>query len=93
MLSSIHRPYSYIVPCERFPKKVELWTVDGKFIRELCDLPLAEDIPITTSSVRKGKHSIYWRPDKPSTLYWYVKHHSTHTLFSFVLQFSHFSTE
>jgi hypothetical protein len=81
MLSSIHRPYSYIVPCGRFPKKVELWTVDGKFIRELCDLPLAEDIPITRSSVRKGKRSIYWRPDKPSTLYWYVKHHSTHTLF------------
>ncbi|TVU47312.1 hypothetical protein EJB05_06907, partial [Eragrostis curvula] len=70
MISSIHRPYSYIVPCGRFPKKVELWTVDGKFIRELCDLPLAEDIPITTSSVRKGKRSIYWRPDKPSTLYW-----------------------
>ncbi|XP_062211011.1 probable glutamyl endopeptidase, chloroplastic isoform X2 [Phragmites australis] len=70
MLSSIHCPYSYIVPCGRFPKKVELWTVDGKFIRELCDLPLAEDIPIATSSVRKGKRSIYWRPDKPSTLYW-----------------------
>ncbi|KAJ1297466.1 hypothetical protein BS78_01G378700 [Paspalum vaginatum] len=70
MLSSIHRPYSYIVPCGRFPKKVELWTVDGKFIRELCDLPLAEDIPITMSSVRKGKRSINWRPDKPSTLYW-----------------------
>ncbi|CAN6301668.1 unnamed protein product [Urochloa humidicola] len=29
MVSSIHRPYSYIVPCGRFPKKVELWTVDG----------------------------------------------------------------
>ncbi|KAL5217851.1 hypothetical protein ABZP36_018535 [Zizania latifolia] len=70
MISSIHRPYSYIVPCGRFPKKVDLWTVDGKFIRELCDLPLAEDIPIATSSVRKGKRSIYWRPDKPSTLYW-----------------------
>ncbi|XP_062215840.1 probable glutamyl endopeptidase, chloroplastic isoform X1 [Phragmites australis] len=70
MLSSIHHPYSYIVPYGRFPKKVELWTVDGKFIRELCDLPLAEDIPITTSSVRKGKRSIYWRADKPSTLCW-----------------------
>ncbi|WVZ56696.1 hypothetical protein U9M48_007190 [Paspalum notatum var. saurae] len=70
MISSIHRPYSYIVPCGRFPKKVELWTVDGKFIRELCDLPLAEDIPITMSSVRKGKRSINWRPDKPSTLHW-----------------------
>ncbi|XP_004984623.1 probable glutamyl endopeptidase, chloroplastic isoform X2 [Setaria italica] len=70
MVSSIYRPYSYIVACGRFPKKVELWTVDGKFIRELCDLPLAEDIPITMSSVRKGKRSINWRADKPSTLYW-----------------------
>jgi len=87
MLSSIHRPYSYIVPCGRFPKKGELWTVDGKFIRELCDLPLAEDIPITMSSVRKGKRSINWRPDKPSTLYWYVEHHSKHNLLKFALVF------
>ncbi|KAJ0052985.1 hypothetical protein Pint_00866 [Pistacia integerrima] len=70
LISSIHRPYSFIVPCGRFPKKVEVWTTDGKFVRELCDLPLAEDIPIAFSSVRKGMRSINWRPDKPSTLYW-----------------------
>ncbi|XP_059436221.1 probable glutamyl endopeptidase, chloroplastic [Corylus avellana] len=70
MISSIHRPYSFIVPCRRFPKKVDLWTADGKFVRELCDLPLAEDIPIGFNSVRKGMRSIKWRQDKPSTLYW-----------------------
>ncbi|KAB2605085.1 glutamyl endopeptidase [Pyrus ussuriensis x Pyrus communis] len=70
LISSIHRPYSFIVPCGRFPKKVDVWTADGKFVRELCDLPLAEDIPIAFSSVRKGKRSINWRADKPSTLYW-----------------------
>ncbi|PIA61106.1 hypothetical protein AQUCO_00300552v1 [Aquilegia coerulea] len=70
LLSSIHRPYSFIVPCGRFPKKVDVWTTDGKFIRELCDLPLAEDIPIAFNSVRKGMRSINWRADKPSTLYW-----------------------
>ncbi|XP_062083609.1 probable glutamyl endopeptidase, chloroplastic isoform X2 [Humulus lupulus] len=70
LISSIHRPYSFIVPCGRFPKKVDLWTADGRFVRELCDLPLAEDIPITTSSVRKGMRSLNWRADKPSTLYW-----------------------
>jgi dipeptidyl aminopeptidase/acylaminoacyl peptidase len=72
MISSIHRPYSFIVPCGRFPKKVDLWTADGKFIRELCDLPLAENIPIAFNSVRKGMRSINWRADKPSTLYWYA---------------------
>lgn len=70
MISSIHRPYSYTVTCGRFPKKVDLWTADGKFVRQLCDLPLAEDIPITHNSVRKGMRSINWRADKPSTLYW-----------------------
>ncbi|XP_020265546.1 probable glutamyl endopeptidase, chloroplastic [Asparagus officinalis] len=70
LVTSIHRPYSFIVPCGRFPKKVELWTTDGKFVREICDLPLAEDIPIAFNSVRKGKRSINWRADKPSTIYW-----------------------
>ncbi|EEE67855.1 hypothetical protein OsJ_25660 [Oryza sativa Japonica Group] len=70
MLTSVHRPYSSTVSYKRFPKKVELWTVDGTFIREVCDLPLAEDIPITSGSVRKGKRLISWRPDMPSTLYW-----------------------
>lgn len=70
LISSIHRPYSFIVPCGRFPKKVDVWTTDGKFVRELCDLPLAEDIPIAFNSVRKGMRSINWRADKSSTLYW-----------------------
>ncbi|KAK9161731.1 hypothetical protein Syun_008072 [Stephania yunnanensis] len=70
LISSIHRPYSFIVPCGRFPKKVDVWTTEGKFVRELCDLPLAEDIPIAFNSVRKGMRSINWRADKPSTLYW-----------------------
>ncbi|URE41008.1 hypothetical protein MUK42_11709 [Musa troglodytarum] len=70
LVTNIHPPYSYIVPCGRFPKKVELWTTTGKFVREICDLSLAEDIPIASDSVRRGKRSINWRPDKPSTLYW-----------------------
>ncbi|PIM98828.1 hypothetical protein CDL12_28687 [Handroanthus impetiginosus] len=69
-ICSIHRPYSFTVSCGRFPRKVNLWTADGKFLRELCYLPLAEDIPITHNSVRKGKRSIQWRADKPSTLVW-----------------------
>jgi dipeptidyl aminopeptidase/acylaminoacyl peptidase len=70
LINSIHRPYSFIVPCGRFPKKVEVWTSDGTFVREICDLPLAEDIPIAFNSVRKGMRSINWRADKPSTIYW-----------------------
>ncbi|KAJ8900422.1 hypothetical protein K2173_025199 [Erythroxylum novogranatense] len=70
LINSLHRPYSFIVPCGRFPRKVEVWRTDGQFVRELCDLPLAEDIPIAFNSVRKGMRFINWREDKPSTLYW-----------------------
>ncbi|XP_034579376.1 probable glutamyl endopeptidase, chloroplastic isoform X2 [Setaria viridis] len=70
ILTSVHRPYSSIVSYKRFPKKVELWTVEGRFVREVCDLPLAEDIPVAANSVRKGKRLIRWRPDMPSTLFW-----------------------
>ncbi|KAI7748453.1 hypothetical protein M8C21_007611 [Ambrosia artemisiifolia] len=70
LLSSIHRPFSFNVPCGRFPVKDDLWSADGKFLRTLCDLPLAEDIPITFNSVRKGMRSLNWREDKPSDLYW-----------------------
>lgn len=78
LITSIHRPYSFIVPCGRFPKKVDLWTTDGRFVREVCDLPLAEDIPIAFNSIRKGIRSINWRADKPSTIYWYVSVSFTH---------------
>lgn len=70
LLSSVHRPFSFTVPCGRFPKKVDLWSADGNFLRTLCDLPVAEDIPIAFNSVRKGMRSLNWRADKPATLYW-----------------------
>ncbi|KAH9782633.1 putative glutamyl endopeptidase [Citrus sinensis] len=70
LITSMHRPYSYKVPCARFSQKVQVWTTDGKLVRELCDLPPAEDIPVCYNSVREGMRSISWRADKPSTLYW-----------------------
>ncbi|PRQ33268.1 putative transcription factor WD40-like family [Rosa chinensis] len=54
-----------------FPRRLRCGA-DGKFVREICDLPLAEDIPIAFNSVRRGMRSLNWRADKPSTLYWYV---------------------
>eukprot|EP00884_Botryococcus_braunii_P016558 jgi/Botrbrau1/3586/Bobra.0078s0038.1 len=66
----LERPYSYTVPCGRFPKRVQLWTRDGNFVRELASLPLAEDIPIAFNSCRKGPRAIDWRDDQPAELSW-----------------------
>jgi len=70
MISYMARPFSYNVPCGRFPKKVELWDRDGRLVKELCDLPLAEDIPVAFNSCRKGPRGLGWRSDKPCEMYW-----------------------
>jgi hypothetical protein len=70
LVSSTEKPYSFIVPCGRFPKRTELWKRNGDFVREICYLPLAENIPITFNSVRKGRRSLNWRSDRPASLYW-----------------------
>jgi hypothetical protein len=64
-------PFSYLVPCSRFPKRVELWRAsDGALLRELAALPLAESIPIVNDSCRVGVRGVSWRADADATLYW-----------------------
>ncbi|WP_299824330.1 prolyl oligopeptidase family serine peptidase [uncultured Pontibacter sp.] len=70
LVSTIQRPYSYLVPHYYFPYQVEVWSRDGKVVKELAKLPLAEDIPIAFDAVAKGPRSYNWRPDKPASLYW-----------------------
>jgi dipeptidyl aminopeptidase/acylaminoacyl peptidase len=70
LVSWLERPYSYSLPCGRFPKRVQLWTREGEFVREIAALPLAEDIPVAFDSCRKGPRGIEWRDDKPAEMSW-----------------------
>ncbi|MHC2990754.1 aminoacyl peptidase [Pontibacter sp. HJ8] len=70
LVETIQKPYSYLVPHYYFPYNVEVWSRDGKVVKQLAQLPLAEDIPIGFDNVAKGPRSYNWRPDKPATLYW-----------------------
>ncbi len=70
LVQTIQKPYSYLVPHYYFPYNVEVWDRDGKLVKQLAKLPLAEDIPIAFDAVAKGPRSYNWRPDKPATLYW-----------------------
>ena len=70
IISSVERPFSYEVPCGRFPKRTWIVNRAGKTVREVCALPLADKIPIVHNSVREGPRAINWRPDKPAELYW-----------------------
>ncbi|MCH7873013.1 MAG: S9 family peptidase, partial [Planctomycetes bacterium] len=70
LITTIHRPYSYLVPMYRFPHRVEVWNTAGKLVRQIADLPLAEQVPIGFGAVPTGPRSFGWRADSPATLYW-----------------------
>lgn len=72
MLTTIQKPYSYIVPLSRFPQKSVVYDLNGKEIKVVNEVPLNEVMPKGFSSVRKGKRSMNWRADKPATLSYVV---------------------
>ena len=70
LVTTVHRPFSYLVPSYRFPHKIEVWDRDGKVVKMLADVPLQEGVPITFSSVPTGPREVQWRSDTPATLAW-----------------------
>ncbi len=70
LVQATHRPFSYQVPGSRFPNQIAVWDLDGNVVKQIVDLPLAENVPTAFGSVPTGIRSITWRPDEGSTLYW-----------------------
>jgi dipeptidyl aminopeptidase/acylaminoacyl peptidase len=72
LLTTIQKPFSYIVPLSRFPQKSTVYDLAGREIKTVNDVPLNEIMPKGFSSVRKGKRTMNWRADKPATLNYVV---------------------
>jgi dipeptidyl aminopeptidase/acylaminoacyl peptidase len=70
LVETVHKPFSYLVPASRFPYRVEVWDLDGNLVKQIADLPLAEEIPIAFGAVPTGPRSFGWRSDVPAMLYW-----------------------
>ena len=68
LVTTIHRPYSYVTTYPHFPHDVELWDRTGKRTRTLATLPLADRVPI--AGVPTGPRGFEWRPTEPATLVW-----------------------
>jgi dipeptidyl aminopeptidase/acylaminoacyl peptidase len=64
------RPYSYTVPFDRFATEFQIIDKNGKLIKLIADIPVAETIPISFDAVRKGPRDFTWRNDVPASLYW-----------------------
>ena len=69
-VTSLRRPYSYTLPAGRFPLTVDVHAADGRPLRRIADLPLADRVPTAFGSVRTGPRSVEWRSDAPATLAW-----------------------
>ncbi|MDH6354660.1 dipeptidyl aminopeptidase/acylaminoacyl peptidase [Dysgonomonas sp. PH5-45] len=70
LVETIHRPYSYIVPFDRFPTATTVYTTDGTLVTQINDQPLLEVMPKGFMATYQGKRNIAWRNDKPASLYW-----------------------
>ncbi len=68
MLTTIQKPYSYIVPLNRFPMTSTVYNKNGNLVKVVNETPLNEIMPKGFSSVREGKRNISWRDDQPATL-------------------------
>jgi dipeptidyl aminopeptidase/acylaminoacyl peptidase len=68
LVARIHRPYSYLLPYNDFPKDVEVWDQKGQLEFKLASLPLAEHVPI--EGVLTGPRDYQWITTQPATLVW-----------------------
>ncbi|WP_164109363.1 MULTISPECIES: prolyl oligopeptidase family serine peptidase [Sphingobacterium] len=69
LVSSLKKPFSYIVGYSSFPQESSVYHIDGTIIKKVNETPLLEIVPKGFSSTRVGKRSMAWRLDKAATLF------------------------
>jgi dipeptidyl aminopeptidase/acylaminoacyl peptidase len=69
LITTIQKPFSYLVPFNRFPLTSKVYDFDGSFVKTVNELPLLEVIPKGFMAVQKGRRGLEWRADVPATLF------------------------
>ena len=70
LVTTSHRPFSYVVPVGRFPQRIEVWDLDGRLVRRVTDRALIEEMSIAFDATVPGPRDATWRQDTPATLIW-----------------------
>ena len=70
LLTSICKPFSYVVPLNRFPQTTIVYDLNGKKLKTVNEVPLSEVLPKGFMAVRTGKRQMNWRADELSTLFY-----------------------
>jgi dipeptidyl aminopeptidase/acylaminoacyl peptidase len=68
LVTTIHRPFSYLHAARQFPKEIEIWDLTGKVLHKVASQPLEDRVPI--NGVQTGPRNILWRPTESATLMW-----------------------
>jgi len=68
LVTTVHRPFSYLLSVRSFPREIEVWDLAGKMIHKAASLPLEDRVSLT--GVPEGPRNIQWRPSAPATLLW-----------------------
>jgi dipeptidyl aminopeptidase/acylaminoacyl peptidase len=68
LVTTYHRPFSYLLPVTLFAREVEVWSPEGAVVYKVASLPVSERIPIL--GVPTGPRSVQWMPTEPQTLVW-----------------------
>jgi len=68
LITTIKKPFSYIVPLNRFPMTAIVYDLSGKQVKVVNEIALSEVMPKGFMATRTGKRSMSWRNDLPSTL-------------------------
>ncbi len=68
LVTNLDKPFSYLVPYNRFPFTTNIYKNDGSLAKTLLQVPLIEDLPQGFMAVRTGMRNISWRSDKPASL-------------------------
>lgn len=70
LITSVKKPFSYIVPYYNFPSVIQIWDLQGNIVKTLLERTLVENEPRGYDMVLPGPRFYDWRSDKPATLYW-----------------------
>ncbi len=70
LAETLTRPFSYVVPLSRFPRRVEVWDAAGSVVKVLAEIGLKDEVPIAFGAVPTGPRGFSWREDAPATVCW-----------------------
>jgi dipeptidyl aminopeptidase/acylaminoacyl peptidase len=83
LVTTIHRPFSYLYPASQFPSEIEVWDRNGKVVHHVASMPLgaggrggASPDPATGDDDPQappppnGTRNLQWRVNEPATLLW-----------------------